>query len=150
MASTRHALMLERAWTQRGFIINVMTSLDAATVLRLGGWDPRYPQVLFVAERGDLAVALVDADSDTNLGNFERDPGGTWQPASSGSAGDSGPGAQGRVAYDDGRASPGTTIEVVYQGVAHMVVTSEAGWWAFVAPLDPDHPDRLPRGQHSA
>jgi hypothetical protein len=131
-------------------IMEGMTVLDEATVLHLGGWDPRYTKVLFVVERGDLALALVDADSDTNLDDFERGSDGTWrQGGFSGSAGDSGPGMQGRVAYDYGRAIPVTAIEVVYQDVVHTVVTSDAGWWAFIAPVDPDHTDRLP-AHHSA
>ena len=43
----------------------------------------------------------------------------TWrQGGCSGSAGDSGPGMQGRVAYDYGRPSPGTAIEVTFSVIA--------------------------------
>jgi hypothetical protein len=38
-----------------------MVLLDAAMVLRLGGWDSRYARVLFVAIRDDAAIALIDS-----------------------------------------------------------------------------------------
>ena len=133
------------------FILARMRSLDDAAVLRLGGWDTRYTKVLFVAELGDLAIALLDADSDINLDDFECDAAGNWHAgAMSGSASDTGPGMQGRVAYDYGQAAPGAPITVDYQGVAHTVVTTESGWWAFVAPYDPDHPDSLPMQRTAA
>jgi hypothetical protein len=122
-----------------------VSSLDARTVLRLGGWDVRYTTVLFVAEREDLAIALLDADSDLNLDDFERHSDGTWhQGAASGSAPDTGPGMQGRVVYDYGQAAAGTPIVVDYQGETHTVITAENGWWAFVARFDPEQPDSLP------
>jgi hypothetical protein len=124
--------------------------LDSETVLRLGGWDVRYTQVLFVAEREDLAIALLDADSDLNLDDFERHSDGTWhQGAVSGSAPDTGPGMQGRVVYDYGQAAAGTPIVVDYQGETHTVITDENGRWAFVARFDPDQPDSLPVRQGS-
>ncbi len=123
--------------------------LDAVTVLRLGGWDPRYVRVLFIAQRDGLAIALLDADSDTNLDVLERDDVGAWQAGAGGSVDDQGPGMSHPAAYDYGRAAPGTEVIVDYLGRSHVVVTDAAGWWAFVAPYD-HYRDELPRARRPA
>jgi hypothetical protein len=131
--------------TRTASILLIVTNVDAATVLRLGGWDIRNTRVLFIAENGDLAIALLDAGSDFNLDDFERDAKGNWQAATtSGSAGDFGSGMQGRVAYTYGRARPGEAITVTYGGAEHTVTASADGWWAFVAEFDPSKPNDLP------
>ena len=49
------------------------SSLDAATVLRAGHWDPRFTQVIFIAEDGDVGIAMLDADTDFNIDEFNRE-----------------------------------------------------------------------------
>ena len=124
-------------------------TVDAATVLRKGGWDPRYVRVLFIAQRGDPAIALLDPDSDTNLDVLERDEAGEWHAAGGGSRNDEGPGMSDPTAYDYGRAAPGTEVTIDYLGRSHVVVTDATGWWAFVAPYDHDR-DELPRARRPA
>jgi hypothetical protein len=119
--------------------------LDAEAVLRVGGWDPRYARVLVIAVRDDMAVALVDADTDLNLDDFERDAEGNWRAGAMSASVSGGPGMQGRIAYDLGQAVAGTPITVAYQGAVHTVLTSASGWWLFVAPYDPERPESLPR-----
>jgi hypothetical protein len=128
--------------------IPAATPLDVPTVLREGGWDARYASVLFIAEHDDLAIARIDANADgvdLNIDDFERGTDGRWRAgAASGSSGDAGTGMQGRVAYAYGRTHPGTLITVDYLGNSRTVEASEAGWWAFVAPFDPNRPDDVP------
>ncbi|BEP16433.1 hypothetical protein acdb102_47440 [Acidothermaceae bacterium B102] len=123
-----------------------VVDLDAATVLRLGGWNPRYVRVLFIAQSGDVAIALVDADSDTNLDVLERDGGGEWQAGSSGSVNDEGPGMIDPAAYDYGHAPPGTQVTVDYLDATYLVEADANGWWAFLAEYDHER-DEQPRAR---
>ena len=97
-----------------------MPDLDAATVLREGDWDSRFTRVVLIAEAGDLAIALLDADSDFNLDDFERDVLGKWRAGSaSGSADEDGMiGVSGKVAYAYGPAQPGAVVTVAYRGTS--------------------------------
>src|SRR4051794_6784119 len=121
-----------------------MADLDADAVLSLGGWDPRYVRVLFVAQTDNRALALVDADSDLNLDGFELDGTGGWRPASSMAVDESGPGLLGGVAYHYGQEPAGTEVLVAYAGVEHSVTTGSDGWWVFIAPGDENQHTALP------
>jgi hypothetical protein len=101
--------------------------LYEATVLRVGGWDARYTKVLVIAECDaecdDLAIAVLDADTDLNLDDFERDSEGAWQAGAASGSAAVGPGMQGRVVYDFGQAAPGTLVTVDCAGAEHTVVS---------------------------
>jgi hypothetical protein len=108
-------------------------SLDAATALRVGGWDPRFTRVIFIAEDGDVGIAMLDADTDFNIDEFNRDADGAWRGANSGSSNaDSGVGISGEAAYAYGRSAPGTVVAVEHHGRSHQVVTDDSGWWVYL------------------
>lgn len=110
-----------------------MTSLDAATVLREGRWDPRFTRVVFIAEDGDVGIAMLDADTDFNIDEFNRDAEGAWRGGGSGSHDeDGGVGITGAAAYAYGRSAPGTVIAVDHHGRSHQVVTDDSGWWVYL------------------
>jgi hypothetical protein len=63
-----------------------VTDLDAPTVLRAGGWDPRFAVVRAVATLGDHAAAVIDANrdgADINIEHYLRGPDGGWTELSS-------------------------------------------------------------------
>ena len=119
-----------------------MTEINADWAVQAGGWDPLYAVVLAVATRGDIAAALIDTNgdgADIDLDQYGRDADGQWNEGNSGSAGDSGSSWSQRMVAIWGQAGPGATIEIEYAGHRDFVVTSEAGWWLFVAPSTSDH-----------
>jgi hypothetical protein len=98
-----------------------MVPLDAAAVLRLGGWDSRYARVLFAATHDDVDIALIDsngdvADLDLDLDRFTHSPNAVWQAGSSEAAGTEGAGWSFEVIYLYGRGVAGSAIRVEYRG----------------------------------
>jgi hypothetical protein len=64
-----------------------VTGLNAADVLRIGGWHPRYARVLDIVVDGDIAAALVDTNgdgADLNLDIYLLDDDGGWREVMSG------------------------------------------------------------------
>ena len=111
----------------------MIRSLDAATVLRVGGWDPRFTRVILIAEDGDIGIALLDADTDFNIEAFNRDADGAWHSGGGGSSNDDGAvGVSGEAAYAYGRSAPGTVVAVEHHGRSHQVVTDDNGWWVYL------------------
>jgi hypothetical protein len=58
-----------------------MTDFDAGTVMKVGGWDPRYARVIDVQVDGDAAAALVDPNgdgADLNVDVYLRGGDGEW------------------------------------------------------------------------
>jgi hypothetical protein len=105
-----------------------MVPLDAAAVLRLGGWGSRYAHVLFAASHDDVGIALIDSNGDVadlDLDRFTHSPNAVWHAGSSGAARTEGAGWSFEVIYLYGRGVAGSAIRVEYRGNESTVTTSE-------------------------
>jgi hypothetical protein len=126
---------------------------SAETIIRTGGWHPRYARVLLVEHDGDRALVLVDGNGDgaeLELEYWLRDADGEWQGGSS-----SGHGALEYMATAQswdagdfvaalGRADPGAEITIQYGGATYRRRTNEFGLWGFVHPADSSRTDETP------
>jgi hypothetical protein len=62
-----------------------MDGPSVETIIRTGGWHPRYARVLLVEHEGERALALVDGNGDgaeLELEYWFRDADGAWQGGS--------------------------------------------------------------------
>lgn len=130
-------------------------ALSAETVIRDGGWDPRYARVLLIEPCSDRALVLVDGNGDgaeLDLEYWQRHrASGSWHGGdSSGYMGlDSLPPAdswstEGCV-FAIGRADPASVVRVEYGGTTYSRRASELGVWGFAHDADSGRPDDLPR-----
>jgi hypothetical protein len=111
-----------------------MAVLDGGSVLGIGGWDKKHTQVLFVVECNDVALALLDADSEIYLEAFRRDEQRASQPGGGTVADVTGVGLVGGVVYAYAHIEPGTTVNVYYNDETLNAVADQKGWFCFIAP----------------
>jgi hypothetical protein len=114
-----------------------MKDLDAGSAIGAGGWDSRFAVAVAVVSLDEIAAALIDTNgdgADVDLDQYERDVDGSWREIGSGSAGEEGSSWSPRMAATWGRAAPGETIEIGYQGDRRLIIASATGWWLFIAP----------------
>jgi hypothetical protein len=123
-----------------------MDGPSAETIIRTGGWHPRYARVLLVEHDADRALVLVDGNGDgaeLELEYWFRDAAGDggWQGGStSGHGALESMGTASWIAGDFvaavGRARPGTEIGIQYGGEVWRRRANEFGLWGFIHPVD--------------
>ncbi|WP_194819883.1 hypothetical protein [Nocardia sp. XZ_19_385] len=114
---------------------------DAAEVVALGGWHPRYARVLVVAGNGVRALALVDTNSDgveINADELSKDEHGHWGSSSGPVPNRRAAGPFGYRSDEEGlfcaygRAEATGTVVVQVDGQGIEVVANDDGWWAWI------------------
>jgi hypothetical protein len=122
--------------------------LTAESAISAGGWDARYAITLAVAVNDRVAAALVDTNgdgADIDLDEYERDAGGHWREAGSGSAGECGSSWSPRMVATWGRANPGEHVDIRYLTQRWAVSATASGWWLCVMPTEDEEaaPERV-------
>lgn len=130
-----------------------MDGPSAETIIRNGGWHPRYARVLLVEREGNRALVLVDGNGDgaeLELEYWFRDADGAWDGGST-----SGHGALEHMVFTQswkagefvvalGRTEPASEIAIQYGGEVHRRRANKFGLWGFIHSADSARPDELP------
>jgi hypothetical protein len=131
-----------------------IAELSADSVIRTGGWHPRYARVLLIEHDEQDAVILVDGNGDgaeLELEYWHRGEDGRWH---GGGTSGYGPVAflprlrawnAGPFVAAVGRTQPNAEVTVAYAGEAYRRRASEFGTWGFVHAADSPDTGELPR-----
>ena len=122
-------------------MITPHAALTTAEVVALGGWHPRYVQVIAVASAGGSGFALVDGNGDGSELEAEHWlwHQGSWQPRGSSGVGPldaigllhSGGHADDSAWFAYGSAPGQDTVTIAFDGRNHQVPVGNYGVWAF-------------------
>jgi hypothetical protein len=130
-----------------------IVSLSPELVLGEGGWNRNFARVLLIEEQDGQAVVLVDGNGDgaeLELEYWSREGARGWACMSS--SGYSGLGSLGRAetwatgthVVALGKIQPGAGVRLSYAGRTYSRQANNVGIWGFLAPADPESPEKLP------
>jgi hypothetical protein len=128
-------------------------SLSADSIIRVGGWHPRYARVLLIEHDQNDAVVLVDGNGDgaeLELEYWHRGIDGTWGGGSTSGHGslDSMSSSEswdaGEFVVALGRVAPATQVTVEYGGHAYHRAANEFGVWGLIHAADSARPGEVP------
>jgi hypothetical protein len=127
-------------------------ALSPETVIRRGGWNPRYARVLLIEHDDDQALILIDGNGDgaeLEVEYWHHDHGG-WHPGATSGYGPLASMAPANTWHAGdfvcalGRGSPGSNVRIAYGESIHSRTVNHFGVWGFVHEADSPHRGALP------